>query len=217
LSVFDPAVRERVIKSHEEAAEAAEYLDLLERYFRKHIERARRFSWSLTVPAPNAEIRYVVMGGDCIPTPARAVVEPIESDWALRLAPNEIRRPLPAVDYDLLMLEPGDGTVTKALLLARNSTDPTIARHAYSDFPVDYPIFLCERHSQLTGNIDLSALIGEPLCGSPTGAGTARLWGKRGGLSLAPASEFVLAIATQLPRCGRSRASSRPTRAQPRK
>ncbi len=94
------------------------------------------------------------MGGDCIPTPARAVVEPVAKDWALRLDPDEVRNPLRGVDYDRLMLEPGDGTVTKASLLARNTTDPTIARHVYSDFPVDYPIFLCERHTQLTGNID---------------------------------------------------------------
>ncbi len=154
FSVFDEAVKERIRRSFKDAAQANAYLDLLERYFRKHIERARRFSWSLTVPVPDSHIRYVVMGGDCIPTPARAVVEPIDGDWALRLSPGEIKEPLAGTDYEQLMLEPGDGTVTKASLLARNTTDPTIARHEYSDFPVDYPIFLCERHSQLTGNID---------------------------------------------------------------
>jgi len=82
------------------------------------------------------------------------VVEPVDDDWELRLAPGEIVKPLPGVDYDRLMLEPGDGTVTKASLLARQTTDPTIARHKYSYFPVDYPVFLCEEHSQLTGNID---------------------------------------------------------------
>lgn len=154
FSVFDEEVKKRIRHSYEDVDSAKAYLLLLERYFRKHIERARRFSWSLTVPAPDATIRYVVMGGDCIATPARAVVEPVKGDWALRLAPGEIRHPIPEVDYEKLMFEPGDGTVTKASLLARHTTDPTVARHAYSDFPVDYPIFLCERHSQLTGNID---------------------------------------------------------------
>ena len=143
FSVFNPEVKQRIASSYADPEDAAKYIDVLEQYFRKHIERARRFSWSLTVPAPNAKIRYVVMGGDCIPTPARAVVEPYNGDWALRLTPQQ-----------RLMLEPGDGTVTKASLLARQTTDPSIARHAYSDFPVDYPIFLCERHSQLTGNTD---------------------------------------------------------------
>jgi len=62
--------------------------------------------------------------------------------------------PLPGIDHEELMLEPGDGRVTKASLLARQSVDPTVARHRYSFFSVDYPVFLCERHSQLTGNID---------------------------------------------------------------
>lgn len=153
-SVFDPTVRERIIQSYDDQTEGGRYVELLERYFRKHIERARRFSWSLTVPAPEAQIRFVVMGGDCIPTPARIVVEQVADDWLLRLTPGEIHNPSSGIDYERLMSEPGDGTVTKASLLARHTTDPTIARHEYSDFPVDYPIFLCERHSQLTGNID---------------------------------------------------------------
>ncbi len=154
FSVFSKDVRENIRKSFGDDAEAEAHIELLERYFRKHIERARRFSWSLTVPVPGAQIRYIVFGGDCLPTPARVVVEPVEGDWALRLAPNEISKKLPGTDYERLMLEPGDGTVTKASLLAKDTTDPTVARHEYSFFPVDYPVFLCEKHSQLTGNVD---------------------------------------------------------------
>jgi len=153
-SVFSDEVKQNVREQYENDIEAEAYLALLQRYFRRHIERARRFSWSLTVPVPDLQLRYIVFGGDCLPTPARAVVEPVGDDWMLRLAPGEIAKPLPGVDYDTLMLEPGDGTVTKASLLAKQSTDPTIARHKYSNFPVDYPVFLCEKHSQLTGNID---------------------------------------------------------------
>jgi len=153
-SVFSEDVKQDVRKQFEDPVEAEAYIELLQRYFRKHIERARRFSWSLTVPVPDFKLRYIVFGGDCLPTPARSVVEPVADDWELRLAPKEIVNPLPGVDYDKLMLEPGDGTVTKASLLARQSTDPTVARHKYSFFQVDYPVFLCEEHSQLTGNID---------------------------------------------------------------
>jgi pimeloyl-ACP methyl ester carboxylesterase len=77
-----------------------------------------------------------------------------DEDWELRLTPEEIVNPLPGIDYEELMLEPGDGRVTKASLLARQSVDPTVARHRYSFFPVDYPVFLCERHTKLTSNID---------------------------------------------------------------
>ena len=153
-SVFDPEVRERIRRNYRGEGTADDYLALLERYFDKYIERARRFSWSLTVPVPDAKVRHIVFGGDCVPTPARSVVEEYEGESMLRLEPKEIKKPLPEIDYDLLMMEPGDGTVTKASLLARQSVDPTVARHEFSFFPVDYPVFLCERHSQLTGNID---------------------------------------------------------------
>jgi pimeloyl-ACP methyl ester carboxylesterase len=154
LSAFNEKVRNRIRKQYDNNADAEAYLALLERYFKKHLERARRFSWSLTVPVPNAQIKYIVFGGDCLPTPARAVVEQVDDDWELRLTPEEIVNPMPGVDYDRLMLEPGDGTVTKASLLARQTTDPTVARHKYSFFPLDYPVFLCEKHIHLTGNID---------------------------------------------------------------
>ena len=152
-SIFDPGVRTRIIGRYENQADGAAYLELLESYFEKHLERARRFTWSLTVPLPEQPYQLIVLGGDCKLTPARIAVEEVNGISEIRLWPREIRHPYTAVDYDRIMLEPGDGTVTKASLLARESLDPSIPRHKWVSFPLDYPIFLCESHYNLTGNV----------------------------------------------------------------
>lgn len=152
-SIFDPEVRQRVLEGVESEANGTAWLEVMERYFEKRLERARRFVWSLTVPVPEAPYRLVVFGGDCLPTPAKLLVEEVGGVSEIRLMPDEVTTAVAGVDYDRLMLEPGDGTVTKASLLARGDLDPSVQRHRYIDFPLDYPLFLCERHDQMTGNI----------------------------------------------------------------
>ncbi len=153
MSVYSPQVSEYAHKRAATPAQAQAELTLLQRYFDKHIERARRFTWSLSVPEPEPEVRLVVFGGDCLPTPARMVLETTEQGDIVHLDPDQILNPVPGLNYHQMMLEPGDGTVTKASLLARRSSDPGVARHRYSFFPLDHALFLCESHSRLTGNI----------------------------------------------------------------
>ncbi len=95
----------------------------------------------------------MVFGGDCELTPARLLVEEVRGESVLRLRPSEIVKRLPGVDYEKIMLEPGDGRVTKPSLFAREALDPTVPRHRYSYFPMDHSILLCESHDSLTGNI----------------------------------------------------------------
>ena len=151
-AVFDPRVRARILAGFGDAAAGAAHLATLERYFERNLERARRFTWSLSVVSDTRGVRPIVLGGNCDFTPARLLVEDIGEESVLRLWPKDVAHPVPGVDYDRLMLEPGDGTVTKASLLARESLDPTVKRHRYSDFPLKYSFFLCERHDRLTGN-----------------------------------------------------------------
>ena len=152
-SIFDPKVRKRIIGSEPDEASGQKKLETLERYFEKRLERARRFVWSLTVPVPDAEYRLIVFGGDCQLTPARLLLESVEGGAAIRLWPDEVDNQTSDINYDELMLEPGDGTVTKASLLARDILDPSVRRHRYIDFPLDYSLFLCERHNRMTGNL----------------------------------------------------------------
>jgi pimeloyl-ACP methyl ester carboxylesterase len=125
----------------------------LEGYVGIQLERARRFVWSLTVRNTEAPHELIVFGGDCVPTPARILIEDIGEESHVRLWPDEIKQPNSAIDYQSTMLEPGDGAVTKASLLARTELDPSIPRHRYSDFPLDYSVMFCGDHSELPGNI----------------------------------------------------------------
>ena len=129
-------------------------MEPLVKHFTRQLERARRFAWMLSVAEPVSPIRYVLFGGDCHLTPARLLLEAEAGRDRVRLAPADIRAPRPGVRYDELMLEPGDGRVTKPSLLARETLDPSAPQHEDSFLPIAYPFFLCEHHSFLTGNIN---------------------------------------------------------------
>ena len=159
-SVFDPSIERRVEAQFDSKATGTAYLRTLQSYFAKRIERARRFVWSLTYnESQKAPVKMVVFGGDCTLTPARIVLErpalsEVDGVPSARLHPKDIRAPKPGVDYSMLMLEPGDGDVTKPSLLARQSLDPTVSRSEDVFFPLAYAFFLCVDHSHLTGNIN---------------------------------------------------------------
>lgn len=153
ISVFDPVVRARITRAAGSPEAGERQLATYAAYFEKRIERARRFVWSLTVPEPEPAVRFVTFGGNCAPTPARILVEEWNGDSVLRFAPGTVRDRRSGVDYTRLLMEPGDGVVTKPSLLARQALDPTVSRHRYIYFPLDYAFFLCEAHDRLTGNI----------------------------------------------------------------
>lgn len=148
-AIFDPHVRAKL--AAQGADEAA--LRVRERYFEKRLERARRFVWALSRQVPAMDTQLILFGGDCLPTPARALVENVGEDSVLRLDPAEVRDRRAGVDYARLMLEPGDGVVTKASLLARDNLDPSAPRHRHVDFPIAGAFFLCAEHGMLTGNL----------------------------------------------------------------
>jgi pimeloyl-ACP methyl ester carboxylesterase len=179
-NIFSPEVKARVIGRRGEA-----YYRMLTERFREYGERARRFSWSLTVCPDYDEkmqrcatgmveppLRYVVFGGSCSETPARAVLQRKEagreaqgadqgadqeadqagSQWLIRFRPSEVSGANDRHWLETLMFDPGDGTVTKPSLLARDALNPLTPRHEYSYFPLGYAFLLCEDHSTLTGN-----------------------------------------------------------------
>ena len=149
-SIFDPGVRERYVALYPNVGNLR--ATTMDRYFDKRLQRARRFVWALTRDVKDAPEQLIVFGGNCAPTPARLAVEEIKGESMVRLWPRQIRAAQYRAGAERLMIEPGDGMVTKASLLGRITLDPTQPRHRYADFPLASSLFLCESHSQLTAN-----------------------------------------------------------------
>jgi pimeloyl-ACP methyl ester carboxylesterase len=135
-SVFARRVQRRMVKNPDIWPSP----EVFERFFEKRLERAQRFAWSLMVPVGDVELAEPLQfGGDCVPTPARLVVEELAGESLARLTPEQILKPVPGIDYDKLMYEPGDGKVTKSSLLGRQEFGKAL--------------FVCEQHDKLTGNV----------------------------------------------------------------
>jgi pimeloyl-ACP methyl ester carboxylesterase len=154
-SVFDPAAIGRLRTRFKVQSEANAYISALQAYFGRNLERARRFIWSVTFEEPSSPVKFVVFGGDCVLTPARIVIEQQGGRSLARLFPEDVRHKVPGVDYSRLMLEPGDGAVTKPSLLAREALNPVAPRNEALFFPLAYAFFLCENHERLTSNINV--------------------------------------------------------------
>jgi len=150
-SVFEPEAGARVRARH--GAGGERYVEALHRYFDYRLERARRFAWMLSTQEPATPIRYVLFGGNCAPTPARLLLERDGDQSVARMYPDTVRHRKVGVRYEELMLEPGDGRVTKPSLLARDTLDPGAPQLDESFLPLAYYFFLCERHDQLTSNV----------------------------------------------------------------
>jgi pimeloyl-ACP methyl ester carboxylesterase len=127
-SIFDAVVRARIRVEAANPTEADALLRERERFFGRALTRARRFHQALSRPLQEGSTEYVVFGGDCELTPARCLVEEVGGRTVIRLRPEDVQNRLVGVDYEALMLEPGDGRVTKASLLARDSLAPDAAQ-----------------------------------------------------------------------------------------
>lgn len=148
-SIWDAEVRGRVRAGFTDAAAADAYLAAFEAHFSRQLVRAARFHRSLSRRVIESPTQYIVFGSACFETPARCLVEEVDGQIHVWLHPRDIKHPVPGVPYESLMLEPGDGSVTKASLLARDSLEPSAAR---SDFPIAWSMFVCAPHENLTAN-----------------------------------------------------------------
>jgi hypothetical protein len=147
-SVFDSKVRQRIGKRFTSAEEAARYLDLLERFFARNLARGRRFHEAISRPLPLTTANYDLFGGDCKLTSARYLLEPVKARTQMRWSPASIDHARPDVDYRNLMLEPGDGRVTRSSMLAVLSEQSSTSRT--QAFAAPRSAFACAKHGRLT-------------------------------------------------------------------
>jgi pimeloyl-ACP methyl ester carboxylesterase len=154
-SVFDPDIAARTVARHGGGAEGRRYLDVLREYMGKHLRRGRHFAESLSVPADPLDVQPYVFGGDCELTLARIVAESAGGRLRARERIEDIAMPMPGIDYEGVMYEPGDTVVTRSSLLGRRSLDVASPRSALEPLRVRHGVFMCERHQQLVGNTTL--------------------------------------------------------------
>lgn len=152
-AIYDPVVRDDIIHNEKDNELARLKIKTLELYFEKNLLRAKRFIWALSENLESHSHDFIMMGGDCAKTPARLVMEHHGGKYMLRTMPSQVIQKYDGINYEQLMLEPGDGHVTKSSLLARVKLDPTAPRPKTSFFPIKYKILLCESHRTLTSNI----------------------------------------------------------------
>lgn len=151
--LYDPVVIERILDRAETRQAGKQRLELLRNYFAKHLKRGKRFAQSLSTTPNKHSVEYIVFGGDCELTPAYLLAERVSGELRLHDYPDKIVNPRDDIDYHRVMLQPGDGRVTKPSLLARQTLDPTHSRHHEYFFPLHHAIMFCETHGNLTGNI----------------------------------------------------------------
>ena len=149
-SVFSPEVVARVVASATDVAAGEAQLAALQALFVHHLQRARQFQLSLSAPVRSNGVEVAAFGGDCTMTPARAVLDRGKDGERLVIRPEEIQARVDGVDYERLLLQPGDGLVTRDSQLGRGLD--VLPGQPGGTFPLVQSFFLCEQHDQLSVN-----------------------------------------------------------------
>ncbi len=148
-SVFGQALRQHIA----DEPGTLPGLDTFERYFVQRLQRARRFTQALLAPAGTAPLGVsLVAGSNCVPTPARLVIEQLGGESVTRLWPRQVARRTPGIDYRRLMYDFGDGRVTAASLLGQPEPEPFADAVVNRAASPDDTYLYCELHDSLAGN-----------------------------------------------------------------
>ncbi len=150
-SVFNEDYRKQ-IRDETKGENADKRLAQMDARFVANLERAKRFVTALAEPLPPMTTEIALFGGDCKLTPGRAVLESGANRQHLAFSSSEVKSRQKNVDYDLLLLQPGDGLVTRESQLARASNLYLNKNLDRDLFPISQTTFFCENHEMLTSN-----------------------------------------------------------------
>lgn len=159
-SVFAPSrlrrLREESVRAfgrQEGERRYLEHLDQMRTFLAAALARAGRLNTALDRRGRSVEtVRYFAFGGDCTPTLARAMIlKQEDGTWRTITRFDDLPRRLATPEIERLMVEPGDGAVTRSSLLATHSGQA--AADPQSGLHLDYSLFLCATHRSLTENV----------------------------------------------------------------
>jgi hypothetical protein len=153
--VYAPEVMQRVRASAVGAEAGERAVAELHATFERNLARGKRMQLALSAPFPAEGVQLITFGGDCEVTPGHGVLLPEAYGGRLVFRPGQVpagaRKAAGDVDYDKLMLEPGDGLVTRSSQTARRPLG--VASEDLHMLPVRGSFFLCESHGRLTHNL----------------------------------------------------------------
>jgi len=150
-SIYNPEVKNRIIKQADSDEAGKQELSTLEHFFNIQLKRAKLFWLALSPQFEVAHEGFIIMGGDCKKTLGRLIVEQQDELMLLAGKLNMADDFNTRANRKSILFEPGDGQVSKSSLLGEihnNTTHETV-----KTIHIKYPIFVCEDHIRLTQNI----------------------------------------------------------------
>jgi len=172
MGIFNRRVRSRV-REHAGGGRAGRaWLALVERGFAVRLARAQRFREALRAAPVPETVPYFSIGGECRPTRARLVIEEFLGHRETQSLPAQVRAPRAGVDYWSLMLEPGDGQVTRHSALGRPAWPSAGAKPVETARRAPWQRFVCASHNQLFVNQDCQRAMLHALADTLDDAGT---------------------------------------------
>ncbi|MBO0860736.1 MAG: hypothetical protein J2P21_20085 [Chloracidobacterium sp.] len=161
-AAFDPEIAKRELKDSikklgesEGRPAAAKTLAIREAYLKAVLKRAASFQEALDVAtaAPPEKLRLHLVGGDCEPTVAGAMIIDVKGETRTFFYPSHIPRQLRREAFNKLF-SPGDGRVTRQSLFGLtfdlDSPDAGITR--MMKHTPTYTLFGCDTHGALPIN-----------------------------------------------------------------